>query len=73
VPPEIEKYGSYGRKLLSIKPGLTGFWQVSGRNKIRYPERVFLDMYYIDRQSLAFDLKIILLTFRALLTMEGSE
>jgi exopolysaccharide production protein ExoY len=71
-PEIIKKYGSYGQKLLSIKPGLTGLWQVSGRSNIGYPERIFLDMYYIDHQSLAFDLKIILRTFRALVKMEGS-
>jgi exopolysaccharide production protein ExoY len=72
VPKEILKYGYFGKKLLSIKPGLTGFWQVSGRNNIGYPERVFLDMYYIDHQSVALDLQIIARTFWVLLTMEGS-
>jgi exopolysaccharide production protein ExoY len=72
VPKEILKYGPFGQKLLSVKPGLTGYWQVSGRNKIVYPERVNFDMYYIDHQSLAFDLKIIARTFWVLLTMEGS-
>lgn len=72
VPPEIKKYGSYGQKLLTVKPGLTGYWQVSGRNKIDYPARVYMDMYYIDHQSLAFDVNIIARTFLVLLTMEGS-
>jgi len=72
VPKEIMKYGRYGQKLLSIKPGLTGYWQVSGRNNIGYPERVFVDMYYIDHQSVALDLQIIARTFWVLLTMEGS-
>jgi lipopolysaccharide/colanic/teichoic acid biosynthesis glycosyltransferase len=72
VPPEIKKYKSYGQKLLTVKPGLTGYWQVSGRNKIGYPARVFMDMYYIDHQSLAFDINIIARTFWVLLTMEGS-
>jgi exopolysaccharide production protein ExoY len=72
VPLEIKKYGPYGQKLLSVKPGLTGYWQVSGRNKIGYPDRVFIDMYYIDHQSLAFDVNIIAKTFWVLLTMEGS-
>ena len=72
VPQEIKKYGSYGQKLLTVKPGLTGYWQVSGRNKIDYPARVLMDMYYIDHQSLAFDVNIIARTFWVLLTMEGS-
>jgi lipopolysaccharide/colanic/teichoic acid biosynthesis glycosyltransferase len=72
VPKEIRKYGPYGQKLLSVKPGLTGLWQVSGRNKIGYPERIFYDMYYIDHQSLAFDFKIITKTVWVALTMDGS-
>jgi exopolysaccharide production protein ExoY len=72
VPEEIEKYKQYGQKFLSVKPGLTGYWQVSGRNKIGYPERIFYDMYYIDHQSLALDFKILAKTVKVLLTMEGS-
>lgn len=72
VSKEIEKYGPYGPKLLSVKPGLTGFWQVSGRNKIHYPERVDVDMHYIDHQSVALDFKIMAQTFWVLVTMEGS-
>jgi exopolysaccharide production protein ExoY len=72
VPQEIKKYGPYGQKLLTVKPGLTGYWQVSGRNKIGYPARVLMDMYYIDHQSLAFDVNIIARTFWVLLTMDGS-
>lgn len=72
VPSEIAEYGSYGQKLLSVKPGLTGYWQVSGRNKIGYPERIFFDMYYIDHQTTTFDLKIMARTFWVLLTMDGS-
>jgi lipopolysaccharide/colanic/teichoic acid biosynthesis glycosyltransferase len=72
VPPEIKEYGPYGQKLLSVRPGLTGYWQVSGRNKIGYPERVSYDMYYIDHQSLAFDFKIIWRTVWVALTLDGS-
>jgi len=73
VPLEIKKYGRYGPKLLTVNPGLTGYWQVSGRNKIVYPDRIFYDMYYIDHQSIVLDLKIILRTVWVLLTMEGSN
>jgi exopolysaccharide production protein ExoY len=72
VPQEIKKYGPYGRKLLSVKPGMTGCWQVSGRNKISYPERVFLDMYYIRHQCLSLDFRIMAKTVWVFLTMEGS-
>jgi lipopolysaccharide/colanic/teichoic acid biosynthesis glycosyltransferase len=73
VPEEIAKYGQYDRKLLSVKPGLTGLWQVSGRNKIEYPERIFYDMYYIDHQSFALDVKILAKTIIVLLTMDGAS
>jgi lipopolysaccharide/colanic/teichoic acid biosynthesis glycosyltransferase len=46
-----------------IKPGLTGLWQVSGRNDVSYDERVKLDIYYIEHWSLWLDLKILLQTF----------
>lgn len=72
VPPEIKKYGPYGRKLLSVKPGLTGFWQVSGRNKIGYPERISYDMYYIKHKCLSLDFWIMARTVWVFLTMEGS-
>ncbi|MDD4494040.1 MAG: sugar transferase [Eubacteriales bacterium] len=59
---ELSKYGIYAGKLLSVKPGLTGLWQVSGRNTISYQERVILDMGYIDCMNPVLDLKIIFKT-----------
>jgi exopolysaccharide production protein ExoY len=72
VPPELSEYGPYGQKLLSVKPGLTGFWQVSGRNLVGYPERVFLDMFYIDHQSWRLDAYIIFKTFLTVIKMQGA-
>jgi exopolysaccharide production protein ExoY len=71
VLPEIVQYGDLKDKFLSVKPGLTGLWQVSGRYWVEYPERIHLDMYYIDNQSLGLDIKIIFRTLIALL--EGSH
>ncbi len=71
VIPEIARYGDLKDKFLSVKPGLTGLWQVSGRNRVDYPERVQLDMYYIDNQSLWLDAKIIFRT--AIAMLEGSH
>ncbi len=73
VPEEIMEYGAHGQKFLSVKPGLTGYWQVSGRNLVGYPQRVFLDMYYIDHQSFWLDLQIILKTFPVVLKMRGTH
>jgi lipopolysaccharide/colanic/teichoic acid biosynthesis glycosyltransferase len=62
VEPEQVKYGVYAEKLLSVKPGLSGRWQVSGRAETTYDERIAMDMNYIDNRSLWLDLKLILLT-----------
>lgn len=70
--PELEKYGPYGNKLLSVKPGLTGYWQISGRQHVTYEERVLLDMEYIDRRSLWFDLYILFKTPLVVLRRTGA-
>jgi exopolysaccharide biosynthesis polyprenyl glycosylphosphotransferase len=66
------KYGSSLPKLLSVKPGLTGFWQVMGRQTTTYEEKVRLDMFYIDHWSIWLDLLIILKTFWAVVRAEGA-
>ncbi len=72
TPPELVKYGPHKARLLSVKPGLTGLWQVSGRAKIPYEERVLLDMYYIENRSVWLDLRILWRTFGCVLTHEGA-
>jgi lipopolysaccharide/colanic/teichoic acid biosynthesis glycosyltransferase len=56
---EAEKYGRHRVNLLTVKPGITGLWQVSGRSDISYDERVQLDMYYIRNYSVWLDLQIL--------------
>lgn len=65
VMEELEKYGDCGSKLLSVKPGLTGLWQVCGRSTTTYKQRVELDMKYIDSRTIIGDLLIISKTFEA--------
>jgi len=60
--PELEKYGLYQDLLLAFKPGMTGHWQVSGRQDVSYEERVRMDMFYIHNWSLWFDIKILFRT-----------
>jgi lipopolysaccharide/colanic/teichoic acid biosynthesis glycosyltransferase len=60
---EFSRYGSYVSKLLSVKPGMTGYWQVMGRQRTTYEERIQLDMYYIDHWSIWLDFVIIAKTF----------
>ncbi|HUC87254.1 MAG TPA: sugar transferase [Candidatus Saccharimonadales bacterium] len=62
VEAELANYGSNRSALLALKPGLTGLWQVSGRNDVSYDERVKLDIYYIENWTLWLDIKIILRT-----------
>ena len=73
ILPELEQhYGHCKEKFLSVKPGLTGLWQVSGRSKLPYEKRVELDMYYIDHRSPWLDLKILVKTIPAVLKGEGA-
>jgi lipopolysaccharide/colanic/teichoic acid biosynthesis glycosyltransferase len=67
-----KRYGSLLPKLLSVKPGLTGFWQVMGRQTTSYEEKVQLDMFYIDHWSIWLDLLIVLKTFWAVVRAEGA-
>jgi len=67
IPYEVEAYQLWHRKRLDMKPGITGLWQVSGRNRLTFEEMVKLDLYYIENWSLLLDLKIILRTLPAML------
>ncbi len=62
VAEELPKYGCHINEILTIKPGITGLWQVSGRNDIPYPRRVQIDLYYVKCRNLWLDLWIILKT-----------
>jgi lipopolysaccharide/colanic/teichoic acid biosynthesis glycosyltransferase len=70
--PELEKYGPYQRLLLSVKPGLTGHWQVSGRQDVSYEKRVKMDVFYVQNWSLWFDFKILLKTAWRVLKRDGA-
>lgn len=63
VKNEIQKYGKSYNKVISIKPGITGLWQVSGRNNLSYKRRVTLDCLYVDNMRPILDLRIIIRTF----------
>ncbi|PYS44428.1 MAG: hypothetical protein DMF71_03570 [Acidobacteria bacterium] len=67
IPYEVESYQLWHRKRLDMKPGITGLWQVSGRNRLSFEEMVRMDLYYIENWSLLLDLKIILRTLPVML------
>ncbi len=60
--PELEKYGDHQLLLLSVRPGITGYWQVHGRQEVSYEERVRMDVEYIRNWTLSADLKLLWLT-----------
>ena len=62
---ELEKYGSYAGEYFTVRPGLTGLWQINGRNSIAYKDRVALDVQYIRNWSLRLDFIILLKTIPA--------
>lgn len=69
---EAERYGARLTRLMSVKPGVTGFWQVMGRQTTTYEERVEMDMFYLDRWSIWLDLVIIGKTLWKVVTAEGA-
>lgn len=72
APEELPKYGEFGAKRLCVKPGITGLWQVSGRQDVSYKTRIKLDMQYIENWSLWLDFEILLRTLPAVLKMRGA-
>ena len=73
VPAEIDHYRPYADLFLSVRPGVTGYWQVSGRSNVRYPERAFLDLDYIAHHRLTDDLSILFKTLPAVLLRKGAH
>lgn len=72
VVEELEEYQEKVHEFLSVKPGVTGYWQVSGRSDVGYPERVDLELYYVYNASVWFDIKILLLTVKNVLLSKGA-
>ena len=70
IPREVEQYTSYQMQRLLVKPGLTCYWQVGGRNKIRFDEWVELDIKYIEERNLWIDIKLI---FKTIFVLFGDK
>jgi len=71
-PSELPRYGKWGQKRLSVKPGITGLWQISGRQHTSYEERIMFDMRYIDTCSYMNDLAILFKTFKVFVIHTGA-
>lgn len=72
VEKEVEEYGANKDKFLSVRPGLTGYWQVNGRSNTTYEERMEMELYYVDNCSLWLDIKIFFKTFITVFKKEGA-
>ncbi len=73
VEDEVKEYKNNKYKLLSVKPGLTGWWAVNGRNNLSNNKRMKLELYYIDHMSIWLDIKIFFKTFSKIITGEGAK
>ena len=72
LPAEVARYTPRQRQRLHVTPGLTGLWQVSGRASLSFERSIELDLFYIQRQSLRLNLRILALTVPAVLSAEGA-
>lgn len=66
LPREVMQYTSYDKQRLSVSPGCTGLWQVSGRNNLSFQEMLELDLEYIERRNLWLDIKVMLRTVKVM-------
>ncbi|MEH7249337.1 sugar transferase [Neobacillus niacini] len=72
VLEELEEYGSKKTEFLSVKPGITGYWQVCGRSDVGYPERVDIELYYVYNKNLVLDIKILFKTVIQVVVRKGA-
>lgn len=72
LPCEVDQYTPYQRQRLTVKPGLTCYWQIRGRSNLSFDEWVDLDLEYIGRRNVALDISLILMTIPVILTGKGA-
>jgi lipopolysaccharide/colanic/teichoic acid biosynthesis glycosyltransferase len=71
LPEQVRHYSAHQRRRLEVRPGVTGWAQVHGRNSLTWPERIELDIWYVDHRSLWLDLRIVALTLGTLVRPRG--
>lgn len=72
VIEELKEYENKKDEFLSVKPGITGYWQATGRSDVGYPERVDIELYYVYNSSLYLDIKIIIKTIFVVILKKGA-
>lgn len=73
IDDEIKKYGMNKDKLLSVTPGLTGWWACNGRSCTSYEDRMKLELFYVDNRSILLDIKIFIKTFISVIKRDGAK
>lgn len=71
LPKQVARYGAFERKRLAVRPGLTGWAQIHGRNALPWPKRIALDVWYVRHHSLWLDVRILFRTPRLLMQQTG--
>jgi lipopolysaccharide/colanic/teichoic acid biosynthesis glycosyltransferase len=71
IPVQVQQYTAHQRRRLAVKPGMTGWAQVNGRASLPWSERIELDIWYVEHQSLALDVRILARTVRMVFTGQG--
>ena len=72
LPREVAEYTEYDKQRLAVKPGCTGLWQISGRNDVGFSEMVALDLKYINKRNMAFDLYVLFKTVLVFIKPNGA-
>ena len=73
LPYEYELMDSWHKKKVSVLPGITGIWQIRGRDEVKFSEQIVLDLYYIENRSLKLDLEILLKTIPVIIFGSGGR
>ena len=72
IDDEIEYFGKHKEEVLSVKPGITGYWAANGRSNTSYDERVEMETYYANNVSIPLDIKILFKTVISVIKKEGA-
>ena len=73
ITEELERYGEFKEKLLSVTPGLTGYWQAYARSDCSYKQRMLMELYYVDNANFWWDIRIIFATILSVLRQRGAK
>lgn len=71
IQAQVDRYTDFQRRRLEVRPGITGWAQVNGRTSLPWPQRIELDVWYVDHRSPALDLRILVMTLKMLITGRG--